>query len=89
MFFSWKLRASDLKASKNKPHQIRVLEFQAKEHSRTSAVQEHLQASSGAATSSPISTLMQPVSLKTQNMKVVELYLGVSQHLESSQSEPG
>ena len=39
MFFSWKFRASDLEASKNKPHQIRVLEFQAKEHSRTSAVQ--------------------------------------------------
>ena len=33
--------------------------------------------SAGAATSSPISTLMQQVSLKTQNMKVVELSLGV------------
>ena len=33
VFFSWKFRASDLEASKNKPHQIRVLEFQAKEHS--------------------------------------------------------
>ena len=39
VFFSWKFRASDLEASKNKPHQICVLEFQAKEHSRTSAVQ--------------------------------------------------
>ena len=38
VFFSWKFRASDLEASKNKPHQIRVLEFQAKEHSRRSAV---------------------------------------------------
>ena len=45
--------------------------------------------SAGAATSSPISTLMQPVSLKTQNMKVVELYLGIPYHLESSQSEFG
>ena len=77
MFFNWKFRAPDLEASKNKLHQIRILEFQAKEHSRTSAVHEHLQASSGAATSSPISTLMQPVSLKTQNMKVLELCLGV------------
>ena len=31
----------------------------------------------GVATSSPISTLMQTVSLKTQNMKVVELCLGI------------
>ena len=45
--------------------------------------------SAGAATSSPISTLIHPVSLKTQNMKVVELCLGVSYHLESSQSELG
>ena len=45
MFFSWKFRASDLEASKNKPHQIRVLEFQAKEHSKTSGVQvQQLQA---------------------------------------------
>ena len=43
----------------------------------------------GAATSSPILTLMQPVSLKIQNMKVVELCLGVPYHLESSQSELG
>ena len=33
--------------------------------------------SAGATTSSPISTLMQPVSLKTQNKKVVEIFLGV------------
>ena len=33
--------------------------------------------SAGVATSSPISTLMQPVSLKTQNMKFVEICLGV------------
>jgi hypothetical protein len=38
-------------------------------------------------TSSSISTLMHSVSLKTQNIKVVDLFLGVSQHLESSQSE--
>ena len=45
VFFSWKFRASDLEASKIKPHQIRVLEFQAKEHSRMSAVQvQQLQA---------------------------------------------
>ena len=45
MFFSWKFCASNLEASKNKPHQIRVLEFQAKEYSRTSAVQvQQLQA---------------------------------------------
>ena len=45
MFFSKKFRAPDLEASKNKPHQIRVLEFQAKEHSRTSTVQvQQLQA---------------------------------------------
>ena len=45
--------------------------------------------SAGAATSSPISTLMHPVSLKTQNMKVVEICLGVPWHIESSQSERG
>ena len=39
VFFSWKFRALDLEASKNKLHQIRVLEFQAKEHSKTLAVQ--------------------------------------------------
>ena len=33
--------------------------------------------SAGAATSSLISTLMLPVSLKTQNVKVVELCLGI------------
>ena len=33
--------------------------------------------SAGTTTLSPISTLMHPVSLKTQNMKVVELCLGV------------
>jgi hypothetical protein len=43
----------------------------------------------GAATSIPISTLMHPVSLKTQNMKVVDIFLGVPYHLESSQSELG
>ena len=43
MFFSWNFRAPDLEASENKPHQ--VLEFQAKEHSRMSAVQvQQLQA---------------------------------------------
>ena len=45
--------------------------------------------STGAATSSPISTLMQPISFKTQNMKVVDLFLGVPYHLESSQLELG
>ena len=45
VFFNWNFRASDLEASKNKSHQIRILEFQAKEHSRTSAVQvQQLQA---------------------------------------------
>jgi hypothetical protein len=38
-------------------------------------------------TSSPISTLIHSVSLKMQNIKVVYLFLGVPQHLESSQSE--
>ena len=68
VFFSWKFHAPDLEASENKPHQICVLELQAKEHSRTSAVQvQQIQAS----------TLIQPVSLKTQNMKVVYLCLDV------------
>ena len=58
MFFSWNFRAPDLEASENKPHKIRVLEFQAKEHSRMLAVQvQQLQAR--------FSTLMRPVSLKT------------------------
>ena len=39
MFFSRNFRASDLEPSKNKPHQICVLELQAKEHSKTSTVQ--------------------------------------------------
>jgi len=39
VYFSWKIHASDLEASKNKPHQIHVLEFQAEEHSRTLVVQ--------------------------------------------------
>ena len=37
VFYSWKFRAPDLEVSKNKLQQ--VLEFQAKEHSRTSVVQ--------------------------------------------------
>ena len=37
VFSSWNFRAQDLEASESNPHQ--VLEFQAKEHSRTSAVQ--------------------------------------------------
>ena len=45
VFFNWEFRAPDRKASENKPHQICVLELQAKEHSRTSAVQvQQLQA---------------------------------------------
>ena len=45
VFFSWKFRVPDLEASENKPHQICILELQAKEHSRTSAVQvQQLQA---------------------------------------------
>ena len=43
--------------------------------------------SAGAATSSPILTMMRPISLKTQKMKVVELCLGIPYHLESFQSE--
>ena len=45
----------------------------------------------GAATSSPISTLMQTVSLKTQNTKVVEFCLGVpnlTNHLTRSVIKP-
>ena len=45
VFFNWNFRASDLEASKNKPHQICILELQAKEHSRMSTVQvQQLQA---------------------------------------------
>ena len=45
MIFSWKFRAPDLEASENKPHQICVLELQAKEHSKMPAVQvQQLQA---------------------------------------------
>ena len=36
VFFNWNFRIPDLKAFENKPQQ--VLEFQAKEHSRTLAV---------------------------------------------------
>ena len=39
MFSSWNFCAPDLETSENKPHQIRVLELQAKECSRTSTVQ--------------------------------------------------
>ena len=39
VFFSWNFHASDLEASKNKLHQICILELQAKEHSRTSTMQ--------------------------------------------------
>ena len=96
MFFSRNFRASDLEPSKNKPHQICVLELQAKEHSKTSTVQvQQFQAqsdlhiriagkgtfqnvnSASAATSSLISSFMQSISLKTQNMKVVEFCLGI------------
>ena len=62
VFFSRKVRAPDLEASENKPHQL---------HIRIAGKGTFQNISSaGAATSSPISTLMQPVSLKTQNMKV-------------------
>ena len=45
VFSSWNFLAPDLEASENKPYQICVLELQAKEHSRTSAVQvQQLQA---------------------------------------------
>ena len=45
VFFRWNFCASDLEASKNKPHQICVLELQAKGHFRTSTVQvQQLQA---------------------------------------------
>ena len=39
MFSSWNFYAPDLETSENKPHQIRVLKLQAKEHFRMSAVQ--------------------------------------------------
>ena len=70
VFFNWNFRASDLEASKNKPHQIYVLELQAKEHFQNVN-------SASAAILSPILTLLQPESLKTQNIKVVELFLCV------------
>lgn len=38
-------------------------------------------------TSSSIWTLIHPISLKMQNIKVIDIFLGVSQHLESSQSK--
>jgi hypothetical protein len=38
-------------------------------------------------TSSPISTFIHSVSLKTLNMKVVDRFLGVPYHLESFQSK--
>ena len=45
MFFSWNSRAPDLETFENKPHQIHVLELQAKECSRMSTVQvQQLQA---------------------------------------------
>ena len=43
--------------------------------------------SADASTSSPITTLMQQVSLQTQNIKVVDIFLIVLQNFESSQSE--
>jgi hypothetical protein len=53
---------------------------------KTSAIKPH-QIHIRTSTSSPISTLIRSVSLKTQNTKVVDLFLGVRHHLESSQSE--
>jgi hypothetical protein len=53
---------------------------------KTSAIKPH-QIHIRTSTPSPISTLIHPVSLKTQNIKVVDLFLGVPQNLESSQSE--
>jgi hypothetical protein len=53
---------------------------------KTSAIKPH-QIHIRMSTSIPISTLIHPVSLKTQNIKFVDLFLGVPQHLESSQSE--
>ena len=38
VFFRWKFYAPNLEVSENKPHQICVLELQAKEHSKTSTV---------------------------------------------------
>jgi hypothetical protein len=48
------------------------LNFRVQDH-KTSANRPHIRKS----TSSPISTLIQSVSLKTQNMKVVDIFLGV------------
>jgi ABC-type xylose transport system permease subunit len=53
---------------------------------KTSAIKLH-QIHIKTLTSSSISTLIHSVSLKTPNKKVVDHFLGVPQHLESSQSE--
>jgi hypothetical protein len=53
---------------------------------KTSAIKPH-QIHIRMSTSSPISTLIHSVSLKTQKIKVVDSFLGVPHHLESSQSE--
>jgi hypothetical protein len=53
---------------------------------KTSAIKPH-QIHIRASTSSPIYTLIHSVSLKMPNIKVVDRFLGVPQHLESSQSE--
>ena len=45
MFSNWNFHATDLETFENKSHQIFVLELQAKEHSKTLAVQvQQLQA---------------------------------------------
>ena len=66
VFFRWKFCAPDLEASENKPHQICRIAGRGTFQNVSSA---------SVANSSPISTLMQPVSLEIQNMKVVELFL--------------
>jgi len=62
---------------------LKVKKFPYLKTSANKSHQIHIRTS----TSSPISTLIHSVSLKTQNIKVVYLFLGVPQHLESSQSE--
>ena len=79
MIFGCHFRAPNLESSNNKLHQIILVGKRASQNVNCAS----------AATSSPISTLMYSVSLKTQNMKVIDLFLIVPKHLESSQSEPG
>jgi len=80
MIFSVGIHVPNLETFKNKSHQVYVLDLQAKKTL-------HLVGNTDAITLSLISTSIQLVSLNTQNMKVIDIFIGVLYHFDSSISE--